>query len=510
MSETVVSQWQPYDFAFASHCEYENPFAVPFRAIVHTPSSGAFVVDGFYDGDSVWKLRIAPWEPGIWSFRTESNDPNLNGREATFRCVENANPAIHGGLKIDSEHPRHFIWEDGRRYFLLGYECDWLWALDLTPNGTSPDGIPTVDRFLDQLAANGFNHVIMNAYAHDCGWQEGTTGTDDYGPPPLYAWGGTNESPDHSRFNLAYWQHYDQIMDALMRRGIVAHIMIKVYNKMVNWPEPSSDLDDRFFRWLIARYAAYPNTVWDFSKESNNEPDLAYKLDRIRLIRRYDPYGRLITTHDDEHEYMNGSYDDVLDFHSDQHHQDWHAETLRKRSARKWPIVNVELGYEHGPKGLDDFTYGVVQAPEEVVRRAWEVCMAGGYATYYYTYTAWDVIRPDDVPPGYAYFRNLATFFAETNWWRMKPVDHLIRITKPGERENEIYCLADAGAEYIVVLNRPAEFELTLEGYTEFVGRWYDPLAGTWSDAGTFGPGVVQVTRPTEHDAAPIVLYLTR
>ena len=49
--------------------------------------------------------------------------------------------------------------------------------------------------------------------------------------------------------------------------------------------------------------------------------------------------------------------------------------------------------------------------------------MAGGYGAYYYTYTAWDVIRPQDTPPGYAYFKHLRDFFEATDYWRLEPAD---------------------------------------------------------------------------------------
>ena len=117
----------------------------------------------------------------------------------------------------------------------------------------------------------------------------------------MYAWEGSNEQPDHSRFNLAYWQHYDRIIETLNRRGMIAHILIKVYNKMVNWPSITEE--DLFFRWLMARYAAFPNVHWDFSKEANNEKDLNYKRDRIAFLRQNDPYHRPITVHDDRQTY---------------------------------------------------------------------------------------------------------------------------------------------------------------------------------------------------------------
>ena len=490
-----VPKWQPHDFAFQSSSDYENPFMVPFSATVTQPDGGKYTIPGFYDGEGTWKVRVAPDAEGNWSLTTHSDDPALDGKTASFVCVTNDNGSVHGGLQIDPEHPYHFIFEDGTRYFLNGYECDWLWALDME----GPE-VPRLDPFLDKLVKYGFNHIILNAYAHDCGWRKGKTGDDDYGPPPMYAWHGSNEEPDHSRLNLAYWQHYDRMMDSLYRRGIIAHIMIKVYNKMVKWPARGSAEDDLYFRWLIARYAAYPNVVWDFSKESHNEKDLDYKLNRFRLIRETDPYHRLITDHDDDHAYDSGAYDSILDFRSDQHHRNWHEKILQQRKQHAWPVVNVEFGYEHGPKGIDDKTYGVAQSPEEFCRRAWEICLAGGYIAYYYTYTAWDVIRPEDTPPGYSYFRNLYTFFENTGYWLMDPADELV---------SKGHCLANPGQEYIVFLSAPQPFTLKLEGVNQpLKAEWYHPFTGEKVDAGMLSAGTSKLTPPTAWGKTPVALHV--
>lgn len=93
-----------------------------------------------------------------------------------------------------------------------------------------------VKPFLDKIAAHGFNYVILNTYAHDTSWRAGKTGDDDYGPPPIYPWKGSNEQPDHSQLNVAYWQHYNSIIHELNERGLMAHIFLKVYNKKVKWP----------------------------------------------------------------------------------------------------------------------------------------------------------------------------------------------------------------------------------------------------------------------------------
>jgi hypothetical protein len=490
-----VPRWQPFDFSFTTPTQTTNPFLVPFSATVKGPGDATFKTDGFYDGQGAWKIRVSANAEGDWSLVTESALPELNGRRVQFTCVSNSSPHIHGGLRVDPKFPHHFVFDDGTRYFLMGYECDWLWALDL-----GQAELKTADAFLDKLAASGFNYIILNAYAHDTAWRKGKTGADDFGPPSLYAWEGSNEQPDHSRFNLAYWQHYDQIIDALNRRGMVAHVMIKVYNKMVNWPATGSAEEELFFRWLVARYAAFPNIHWDFSKEANNEKDLDYKSERLRFLRQIDPYHRPLTVHDDHKAYDAGAYNGLLDYRSDQQHSKWHATLLEHRRQKAWPVVNVEFGYEHGPAGTNDATYRVVQPPEEVCRRAWEVQMAGGYGAYYYTYTAWDVIRPRDNPPGYAYFKHLRDFFEGTGYWRMEPKDELVSAG---------YCLVEPGQEYIVFLNNALPFSLKLGGLSQpLKAEWYQPLTGKRQPAGTLTNGTAQLTPPSDWGNGPVALHV--
>jgi hypothetical protein len=318
----------------------------------------------------------------------------------------------------------------------------------------------------------------------------------------LYAWEGTNEQPNHSRFNLAYWQHYDRVIAALFRRGIVAHILLRVYNKQVNWPVNGSAEDDLYYRWVIARYAAYSNVTWDLAKEANYEKDLDYKTGRLRYLRANDPYRRLLTVHDDRANYDRGVYNDLVDYRSDQQHTDWRKTMLAHLQQHSWPVINTEFGYECGPNGLGDKTYSVAQLPKEVCRRAWELYMAAGFGAYYYTYTAWDIIRPNDSPPGYQYFKNLRDFFASTGYWKMKPVEGVA---------SDGYCLADAGREYVVFLNSAAPFTLTLgEQPAPFTGEWYQPFRGARLAAGKISSGRLDLKPPAEWGDDPVALHLKR
>ena len=506
----TVPRWQPNVFSFNSAAKLANPFTADFSAIVTGPDGKTFTLPGFFDGDGTWKIRVAPTAEGQWSLVTKSELPELNGQRAAFTCVKNGNPAIHGVLRVDAEHPHHFIFADGTRFFMQAYEYDWLWALD-----ADQPGVPTVNQTLDLIARHGFNYVILNTYAHDTKWRQGKTGPDDYGPPPFYPWAGSNDAPDHSRMNLAYWQHYDRVMTALLGRGMQAHIFIKVYNKAVKWPATGSAEEILFFRWLVARYAAYPNVIWDFSKEAHNEKNVAYKQGWLKWLRENDPYHHLTTVHDDDAANDSGAYDALTDFRADQHHGSEKGNAkgknsnrvgnkrdtiLAQRERRAWPVANLESDYECGPGGLKDKTYNGAMTPEATASTLWGIAMAGGYTGYYYTYTAWDVIRPFDEPKGYTYMKHFGDFWRATEYWKLEPSDKLV---------GSGYCLAQPGSEYVVFQKAALPFSLTIAGVkSPLRGEWFDPFTGKRTPAGDFSNGPANVTPPANWGATPLVLHL--
>ncbi len=181
-ADQAVPRWQPHDFTFLSKAPTDNPFQTPFSAEVKSLEGKTFILPGFYDGDNTWKIRISPTFPGQWSLTTRSTNPNLNNKQASFNCIPNPSPAIHGPLRIDPDHPHQFIFEGGTHIFPLGYECDWLWA----PDSSDPT-LKTLNPFLDKIQKSGFNFIILNAFAYHTSWRKGHTADDDFGPPPLYA-----------------------------------------------------------------------------------------------------------------------------------------------------------------------------------------------------------------------------------------------------------------------------------------------------------------------------------
>lgn len=492
----TIEQYHPHDFVFKAAAP-GNPFDVELTAeFSFAGTNGArLTVPGFYDGAGVWKIRFSPTKPGEWSMRTASSLEALNGKtESGIVCVVNRHPNIHGGLRVDPAYPYHFVYEDGTRYFLLGYEADWLWA----PEMTNPER-KVMHRLIDQMATRGFNHVLVNVYAHDTRWATNKSCEWDYGPAELYPWEGNNLNPDHSRLNPKFFQLYDGMMNALQDKGIVAHIMLKVYNKRVKWPAKWSRDEERYFRYVVARYQAYGNVVWDFAKESYNEKDNQLQSKLIDLIRYTDAYKRLVTVHDDEAYEWDSELNRNVDFRTDQQHSDYAAAIKFDRARRKYPVVNAEFGYEFGVDKLPTHDHGNQCVWQELLRRAYHIYLSGGYGVYYYNNTAWDVIKPDPEAPGMKPFQLLKDSLSVLPYWRMSPADDLaiggLCLALPGEA----YAFYVEGASLTANLTGLVSGKISAEWINTWTGEKEKAVAR---------PGVHKLKKPGSFGTTPGLLIV--
>lgn len=454
------------DIIVNGSCSIDNPFYADVVGEFYGPGKRVIVIPAFFDGDSIWKLRFSPTIVGAWELKIQSEHVKIETTQFYISVEENNNRNIHGGLCVDRENPYSFRFEDGTRQFIIGYECNWLWAM-----AQAEDGMEKVKKLIGDIKNFGFNQVVMNMYAHDCEWEKGHTSVDDYGPPGLYLWEGSNEIPDHSRINTEFFHYYDKVMELLMMEGITVHLYLKVYNKMVNWPAKYSLEERMYMKYAVARYQAYPNVIWDFSKEGYYESDHSYLRYGVQMIRSYDGYGRLLTLHDTPEFYRDANSSRLLDFVTIQKHDEFYTSVLLEREKKQWPVFYAELGYEYGPKGPGDVTYGVGQSPEELIKRAYMVALGGAVPNYYYTYTAWDVIKVDYIPKGYHYFKIMSDIFNEVEWWKMEPYPEVLSYKG--------YCLAEPEKQYLIFGNSKyrALVNLDLRG-RKFDAIWVNIYTG--------------------------------
>lgn len=347
-----IEKWEVIDIPINATVKTKQLFTVDANAIFSHSSGKKMTVPVFYNGGSEWLIRFSASDIGNWTYKIESKQNALNGRTGRVKVVRNADITNHGGVVLSSENKQSFYYEDGTPYFVLGYELDWLFALDYE----NEQGLPKSEHLLSLIKKNGFNHIVMNVYSHDVSWDKdpklASHPEHEFGGKQnIFPFLGSNEKPDHSALNIEFFKKFDRTVQLLHDKRLVAHLMIYVWNKLVSWPEMNSAADNMYFDYIVKRYQAYPNVVWDISKEAlyYGRADEAYIKDRIDRLRALNFYQRLVTVHD--YKYCT-KYPEQVDFIST---QDWKHDiynqmlNVRKRFPNK-PIYNIEHGgYEQSP-----------------------------------------------------------------------------------------------------------------------------------------------------------------
>lgn len=422
----TLSQWEVHDLYFQLNARVDSPFSKQAFALV-TDGKSTQKIPLFYNGDKTWVLRFSSSTTGKKSFTLDSEISELHGKKGTFQITQNRKMDRHGGIVLNKKHPQHFFYEDGTHYFNLAFECDWLFALDYGRTET-----PKTTHLLDLIAKNGFNQIVMNVYSYDVKWPKDERlkkrPEHEYGGrEDIFPFLGSNSNPDFSSLNLPFFQHFDKVIAEMHDREIISHLMIYVWNKLVAWPEMESKADNLYYDYVIKRYQAFPNIVWDVSKEAlhHTRATKEYIAERIERTRKLDSFDRLVSVHDYG---FCRNHADQVDFIS---MQNWkstlyqHMLEARKEFPNK-PIFNIEHGgYEESPYVV--FPGAYVNA-ETCLRRNYLCLFAGGYTTYYWQGASWNIVihnpfeQPDDfIKPRFDYFAHMRMLFDSVNFHHCRP-----------------------------------------------------------------------------------------
>jgi hypothetical protein len=254
-------QWDMLEISLEAESQSADLVDVELSAKMTHESGKTMDVSGFWNGDASYLIRFTPPLAGRWNYRTKSDRRDLDGRRGMITALGPRDDR-KGAVVVSAKSPRRFRYQNGDSYYPIAFECDWLFALD----AEDPHDIPNTRKFVDTLADNGFNQVVMNVFAYDVTWEKDDrlVPSHEYGSPTVFPFGGNNDAPDHSRLNVEYFQRLDRVIDYLDRRGVACHLMIYVWNKRVNWPAEDSADDDRYFDYVVKRYQVYPAVAHDF------------------------------------------------------------------------------------------------------------------------------------------------------------------------------------------------------------------------------------------------------
>ena len=411
-------------------------------------------VRGFYDGEGTYRIRFMPDAEGDWSYTTTSNRPELNGRTGRFHCGP-PGEGNHGPVMV--RDTGHFCYADGTAYHPFGTTCyAWVHQTEQLQQQT-----------LATLRSAPFNKIRMCVFPKSYEY--------NHNEPPFYPFprdeAGNN---DFTRFNPEFFRHIEGRIQDLEAIGLQADLILFHPYDRWGYSKMPAEVNDRYLRYVIARFGALRNVWWSLA----NEYDFVRALTATDWLR----FAALIEEEDAAHHLRSIHHGRVMYDYS----LPWvtHAslqttafdKALEWRDAWRKPVLFDELQYE----GDIPQRWGNVSGEEEA-RRFWRCIVAGCYATHGETY-----LNPEEVlwwskggtlhgssPQRIAFLRRLVEDVAPRGFTG-RDSDYLSAVS----HEGNILFFTDE--------HQPAVYTFPLPGD----GRFRAEIIDTWAMTSTPLPGI--------------------
>jgi hypothetical protein len=429
-----------------------NPFTeVEVRGEFGQAGGPARVVEGFCDSadGSEYRIRFMPTVRGEHTYHINIR---AGGEEWAFEGRFEAVDARRRGLvRVDPEHPWHFMWEGtGEHYFYNGTTAYFLAGWDEE----------TIRSNLDRLARLKVSRVrsALAGRVHDGqAWFENVYPTDRFSfclNPWVAARPEDVEDPgfDVTRFNVEYWRKWDELLRHARDLDVVISVIFYVDGARPGvYPfgdDPAGADEQRYYRYAIARLAPYSNVMWDVTNEYQLFRDEGWAERMGALIEETDPYGHLTSIHGHgDFPFRTSPWADFAMY------QAWDESggyrfmlSHRERQAatgRPMPQVNEEYGYEDHYPAWGGGRQAPTRAADNRRRLAWEIAMAGGYQTggeRADTGTGWGPDtgggwingRGDDSMVLFRGYGHMVDFFTSLPWWTLEPDSSFYTTEKRG------------------------------------------------------------------------------
>lgn len=378
--KTKVEKWSVFEISVLGEAT-GNPFTE--RGIYGT-FAGKYEtksVDGFYDGDGIYKVRFMPSYEGEYTFTI---DGNYGGGEVKGDFeVTAASAKNHGPVRVANTF--HFAYEDGTPYYSIGTTC-YVWDFE-------PD--ERIEETLETLKNSPFNKIRFCIFPKHYDYNLGEPRSYPYEGTPMDSsvltkdnfakYAGKTEGNDfaHDRFNPEHFRHIETCIQKLQDLGIEADLIVMHPYDRWGFCQMSEEADVLYWRYVVARYSAYRNVWWSLANEHDLMTHKSVKdwENYAQIIRENDPYNHLRSIHqcivmyDHARAWVTHGSIQRVDIYRTTEDTDKFREQYRK------PIVWDELGYE----GNIQHGWGNI-SPQEIVRRFWEAACRGGYAGHGETY----------------------------------------------------------------------------------------------------------------------------
>jgi hypothetical protein len=340
----------------------DNPFVAATIDAVFKFANREVKVPGFYDGDRTWRVRFMPDTEGEWSYRTESNIAELDGRTGGFLCGP-ARAGMHGPVHVSNRF--HFAHADGTPYLPFGTTC-YAWT---------HQPLALQAKTLETMKKTRFNKLRFCVFPKDYIYNQNDP------LHPVFETGADGKE-DFDRPNVAMYRHFETQVGALRDQGVEADIILFHPYDRWGYVAMGEERDCRYLRYVVARLAAYANVWWSLANEYDFVIDVkpVPQWDRyFHIVEACDPYRHVKSIHNGHPEMSFDHRKPWVDHVCIQH---WDVKrTAEWREGWGKPIVNDEPEYEGNiPRPWGNLT------AQELVHRYWITLMRGGYAGHGETY----------------------------------------------------------------------------------------------------------------------------
>ena len=348
-----VERWGVLELAFDGP-RTGNPFDDVTLSVRFSSDGRTIRVPGFYDGDGVYRVRFSPPETGRWQWTSESSAATMSGKSGSFECTA-PSAGNHGPVRVAAGY--HFAYADGTPFRQIGTTC-YSWALQSEAKCAQT---------LATLKTAPFNKMRMLVFPN----------VESVATNPFVRTGPGPRDWDPARIDPAYFRRFEDRIRKLGDLGIEADVILfHPYDEKRGYSDMARADDERYLRYVIARFGAYRNLWWSMANEYDDvkSKTMADWDHLLQMLQAEDPHDRLrsihqITTYYDNRKpwithssIQNGAA--VLD--------DVRAQLHRSFGLK--PVVFDEVCYE----GNSKLRWGNLTG-EQLVERFWWGLMGGTY-----------------------------------------------------------------------------------------------------------------------------------
>ncbi len=460
---TSVGRYEPFEVTIkAPGAGGSRPYRDASLKGVFKGPTKTIEIEGFWDGEDIWKVRMAPTETGQWSYQITGSNAVFN-RSGTFTCTAGTS---RGFIRPNPVRPYSFMHDDG---------TPWLWKGDTNWRGFT-SLLPYDGRWkeiVDLRAAQGYTAMqsIVVSYINGLGFWKNEGGT---------CFVENTDAKDYNQLNPGYFHWIDKRIDYALSKGIVPVILFTWAQEYVNF---SPDQWEKYVRYLVARFSS-KNVIWVLCGEYNEMPNdynrpTSEFADWGQMVKKYDPYDHPITLHPtgrtSSAEFGSSAWMDVV-----MQQTPYFARDIQRDRVHSKPVVNGEPRYMYPDEDNAESRHGL-----------WEIVTSGGY----YTNGFFTTYAPDK--GGY----DPAAMPEEQRWvtFLNKLMDRLpIAEMEPHpEWTSAGQLLAKPGAEYLAYSRSGGAVTIDLSKVSGSLPvEWLDPRAGVSQSAGTVTGGAKQSFTP--------------